>query len=153
MAWALISAALPLASRVAQVHHVDVIDEVKENLQPVLDDEQGDAVIIAQAGDLLEDVVSQLGRDAGGRLIQQQQLGLAHEGAGDLEQFHLPAGKVRRQRVVMRQELHLAQDLHGGFGVRLFFALPLRGRGAYQGCSPRWSLTGSSRLSSTVILK
>ena len=65
----------------------------------MLNDEEGNAVVVAQAGDLLENLVRQFGRDAGGRLVQKQQLWLAHQAAGDLQQLHLPAGQVRCQRI------------------------------------------------------
>ena len=77
--------------QVAQVHHVDRVDEVEQDLQSVLNDQESNAMFIAQARDLLEDLISQVGRHTSRRLVQQQQLGLAHQSARDFQQFHLPA--------------------------------------------------------------
>src|SRR6202165_6276745 len=49
------------------------------------------------------------GTDPGGRLIEQDDLRLEHQGAGDLEQLLLAAGKILRRLVGERPQVHLLE--------------------------------------------
>src|SRR5207249_319179 len=86
-------------------------------LEGVLLDEQDRRRLGADALDDLEDLVDELGRQAEGRLVEQQQAGSGQEAPGDREDLLLAAGEVARQFVPAvgqdREALQRLADLAG----------------------------------------
>ena len=80
--------------------------------------------------------------DAGGRLVEQDQLRLGHQRAAELEQLFLPAREIDRAIVADLREIELARDRRSRAG-----AIPPRARApravrstAAQKVSPGWCL-------------
>src|SRR3990170_3271871 len=97
------------------VHHEDSLHVLEEHIEPVLNDQEREAVLLPQGDDRLEDLRRELRCNARRRLVEEHELRLAHEGAGHFEELHLAPGDVRRP--VQRDRLQLVPHQWGG-GVR-----------------------------------
>jgi hypothetical protein len=84
-----------LGDLLAEVEHRDGVADAHHHVHVVLDEDHGDAVVadLADDGHQLLDV----GRgQAGGRLVEQQQLRVERQRARDLQQALLAVGQVAR---------------------------------------------------------
>src|ERR1700675_1052306 len=70
------------------LEHVDAVGEVEADAHVLLGEENGEALAL-EATDLLLEVLHYERREAFGRLVEQQQLGVAHERARDGEHLLL----------------------------------------------------------------
>src|SRR5438445_2467617 len=75
-------------------HRYHAVDVSQGYLQPVLDDEEGEAELVPQLQELREDLMGEGGVDARDGLVQQQDRSVGHQGPPDLEQLHLPSAEV-----------------------------------------------------------
>ena len=64
-----------------------------------------------ELGELEAHLHAQLGVEIGERLVEQKDLGLAHERPADRDPLALSAGKLRRPPIQKRLELQDARDL------------------------------------------
>src|SRR5207247_2631150 len=64
---------LPVEEDLPLVHDQHSLHVIEEDLEPMLDDDEREAVFLPEADDRLEDFLRQLRRDAGGRLIEEQE--------------------------------------------------------------------------------
>ena len=69
--------------------------------------------------------------DAGGRLVEHDQLRLGHQGAAELEQLLLPAREIDRAVVADGKQIELARDRDGALAQ--FLLARTRRRGAQHG--------------------
>jgi hypothetical protein len=69
----------------AVVEDGDALGDGHDQAHIVLDQHHGDTQVVAQAADQLGGRAGLIGVHAGGGLVEQDQLGVAGEGAGDLE--------------------------------------------------------------------
>src|SRR5712691_1853761 len=71
------------------VRHCDHVVHVPErHLEPVLDDEEGEAKVIPQLQELREDFMGEGGVDTRDRFVQEEDPRVGHQGSADLEQLH-----------------------------------------------------------------
>src|SRR6266702_8237258 len=71
------------------VQDEDALDGTEQDLEAMFDDQECEAVFLAEGGDAVEDLLRELRRDARRGFVEQQQLRLRHPRPGDLEQLHL----------------------------------------------------------------
>jgi glutathione S-transferase len=98
-----------LGKRAALHQHHDVVAELGHQPHVVLDDQEGDAARLER-----EDVGDQPSRqrrvDAGGGLVEQNQLGLSHQRPAKLQKLLLAAREVYRAIVADLEEVEFARD-------------------------------------------
>ena len=92
---AAISCGRALDQDAARHHDDDAAGEPEHDVHVVLDEQHGD--VARQAGDGGEQLGALVARHAGGRLVQQQHLGLGGERQRDLQQPLLAVGELARQ--------------------------------------------------------
>jgi hypothetical protein len=104
----------------AGVHHQHAFGQ-RHRLDLVVGDEQrGDAELAVQGLDLQPRLRAQLGVEVGQRLVEQEDLGLAHDRAAHRDALALAAGELTRLAVQQRTELEdLGRLLHPLFDLRL----------------------------------
>src|SRR5437660_12450073 len=103
---------LSLGDLLAMVEHDDIIGNLVDDVELVLDQKDRDAAV-AQAADLVGEL-ERLGRvHSRGRLVEQQEHGLADEGAGDLEAAAVRVGERTREMRDARYEA-IAEDAENG---------------------------------------
>jgi hypothetical protein len=112
---------------VALVHHHQPVAE-RHRLHLVMGDEQGgDAEAALQAPDLGAHLHAQLGVEVGERLVEQEQLGLAHDGAAHGDALALPAGKLARLALQQGADAEqVGRFLHAALDLGLGQAADLR---------------------------
>ena len=111
----------PSAMQLAVVEHRHPVADAHDELDVVLDEEDGDAGV-ADAADALDQVLP-LGRvHAGGGLVEQQQARLGGQGAGDLHQPLLPVGQTGGRHVRRAVQADEPQGVHGPHPRRLLLA-------------------------------
>ena len=79
----------------AGLQHVGTVGDLQGHFGVLLHQQHGHAVAVDLADDL-EDLLDQQRRQAHGRLVQQQHLGLAHQGTAHGQHLLLAAGQVYR---------------------------------------------------------
>src|SRR2546422_6912020 len=72
------------------VQDEDAVDGTEQDLEAMFDDQEREAVLLAEGGDAVEDLLRELRRDARRGFVEQQQLRLRHPRSRDLEELHLP---------------------------------------------------------------
>ena len=77
----------------------------------VRDHHRGQAQLLLQLADLDAHLLPQLGVEIGQRLVEQQDVGLDHERAGERHALLLPARQLARQALRQTFEAHQAQHL------------------------------------------
>ena len=109
-----------LGDLLAVVHHVDVLGNVHDHLHVVLDQQDGDAELVADAPEQQQGVLA-LGRvHARGRFVQQQQPGLGGQGPGDLHPALGAVGEAAGQFVADPLQAHVFHQFLGpGLGLGL----------------------------------
>ena len=109
----------------AVVEHGDPVAQAHDQLDVVLDQQDGDARV-ADAADAVHEVLA-LGRvHAGGGLVEQQQARLGGQRAGDLDQPLLAVGQAGGRLVRGGVEADQPQRVHGASPRRLLLAALLR---------------------------
>ena len=83
----------------ALVEHRDAVGDGVRLLLVVGDVDRGDAELALQQLELGAHLDAQLGVEVGQRLVEQQHLGLDHDGAGERDALLLAAGELRRPAV------------------------------------------------------
>src|SRR3990172_2894059 len=116
----------PLGELLAVVEDEDGLAEPHHDLHVVLDQQHGLAPVPERAHGL-QQLVEQGPVDTGRRLVEQDQLGIGHEHADELDELLLAVGQVARVLVRQPLELDEPQQLLGA-PTRLGVA----GRGHYQ---------------------
>src|SRR5271157_1513867 len=94
-------------------HQVDVL---QRDVKAVLYDEEGHPEVRSQAHQLLEYLVGQTRVDTRNRLVQKHSLRPGHEGATDLEEFHLASAEAVSGLVPDLVKAHEVQNLEGTLG-------------------------------------
>ena len=84
---------------------------------------------------------------AGHRLVEHDDLGVAHQCAGHLEELALSAGERAGEVVLLGVELEPGEQVDGLLGVRLLLRPPRPGMSARRKLSPRWPWAPSSMFS------
>ena len=92
---------LALGDLLAVVEHGDVLGDAHDDLHVVLDQHDRDAALVAQLVHELRELVGLLRVHAGRRLVEQQQLRVGGQRAGDLDPPLVAVGEVDRGPVVM----------------------------------------------------
>ena len=92
----------------------------------MLDDEHGDAGVIDNLPQVVEYLHGERAGDPCNRLVEQQQLWVAHHRAADVDELALAAGELARQVVSHVGDLELVEHR-----VRLSQTLPLIGSAAW----------------------
>ena len=80
----------------AVLHHVRVVGEAEGDGRVLLGEEHGHALLVVQAAHDLEDLLHEHGGEAHGRLVQEHELGVGHEGPPDGHHLLLASGDVAR---------------------------------------------------------
>ena len=120
----------PFGEAFALHQHHDVIAQRRDQAHVVLDDQEGDAARL-QRQNVLAELLRQGRIDAGGRLVEHDQLRLGHQGAAELQQLLLAAREIDRAIVADVQQVELARDFDRAL-AQLLLARARRG-GAQHG--------------------
>src|SRR5688572_12132710 len=91
---------LALGDLLAVVEHRDLLGHSHDHLHVVLDEEDGDLLLVAQPPHELRELLGLLRVHAGRRLVEQQQLRVRRERAGDLHPALVAVRQERRGVVV-----------------------------------------------------
>ena len=86
-----------LRDLLAVVEHRDAVGDAHDDLHVVLDEEHGQALLLPELGDELGERRGLLRVHARGGLVEQEQLRLGRERAGDLEPALVAVGQVPRE--------------------------------------------------------
>ena len=89
---------------VVQHHHV--VAERERLVLVVGDEDGGDVELPLQASQLAPHLLPQLAVEGGQRLVEQQDVGLEHDGAGQRHALLLPAGKLVRLALAVAAQAH-----------------------------------------------
>ena len=100
-----------LRDHASVVHHDHAVARAHDEVEVVLDDQERDAVALAQREDVLEQLDAQRRADAGHRLVEQQDPRLRHQRADEVEQLALPAGERAGERARVAVEPHELEQL------------------------------------------
>ena len=100
-----------LRDLLAVVEHGDPVADAHDHLHVVLDQQDGQAQTLAKLADEVGQLARLLRVHAGGRLVEQEELGLGGQGPGDLEPSLVAVGQVPRQLVGTLLEPHEIQKL------------------------------------------
>ena len=96
----------------AQVHDGDPVRDVPHHGQVVRNEEEGDAELVLQVVEQVDDAGLNRHVEGGDRLVEDQQLGLEHEGPGDADALALAARELVGVAVgVVRLEAHQLEHL------------------------------------------
>jgi hypothetical protein len=95
----------------AGVEHVHLVAHVEHERNVVLDEQHGAAQVVAQLAQPIGQVLHRRRRHAGRRLVEHQQLGCGHEGAGQLHDALLAARQVAHGHVGLVGEAEGADDV------------------------------------------
>ena len=90
-------------------HHRDAVGDRQRLLLVVRHVDRGDAERLLQLADLAAHLDPQLRVEVRERFVEQQHLGLDHQGAGDRDALQLAAGELVRPARVVAFELDEAQ--------------------------------------------
>ena len=93
-------------------HHDHAVGVVHDHLHVVLDEEEGDAVLGAQALHVVEQAPAERRVDPGHRLVEQQEARLGHQRPGELEQLALAARERARVGVGELGQVEDLEQLH-----------------------------------------
>ena len=93
---------LALGDLLAVVEDRDVLGDAHDHLHVVLDEQDRQLALVAQPAHELGEPLGLLRVHAGGRLVEQQQLRVRRERAGDLHAALVAVGEVDRELVVAR---------------------------------------------------
>ena len=108
----------------AGLEHIGAVGDGKRRLRVLLHEQDGRARGVQLADDV-EDLLDQNGREAHGRLVEHEKLGLAHERAAHREHLLLAAGEcagdLTAALLQTREALVNVRDtrLDGGIGLRV----------------------------------
>ena len=110
----------------AGAHHGDTVGHGERFFLVVRDVDGRDPELLLELADLGAHLHAQLGVEVGERFVEQQDLGLDHQAAGDGDALELAARELMRPAVAIRVEMHEAQcaghtllDLRLGHAARL----------------------------------
>ena len=96
----------------AEVHHRDAVADVTDEREVVGDEEVGDAELLLQVAEQVDDVGLDRHVETADRLVEHEELGGQREGARDGDALQLAAGELARVAVaVVGIEAHGAQQL------------------------------------------
>ena len=85
----------------AEVHHGDAVGDVAHHRQVVRDDDVGQAELVLQVLEQVDDLGLDRHVEGGDRLVGDDELGLEGERAGDADALALAAGELVRVAVVV----------------------------------------------------
>ena len=88
-----------LLDDLAVLHDHDAVAERAHDLEVVRDEEVGEARLVLQLAQQLDDLGLHRQVERRGRLVEEDELGLERDGAGDGEALPLPAGEFVREAV------------------------------------------------------
>ena len=131
----------------AAVEHHDLVGEGHRLDLIVGDVDHGRRKILVELGDLDPHLHPQHGVEVGKRLVEEEDLRLAHQGPADGDALALAAGELRRLPVEQRLELEHARDLFGAL-LRSRPSAPWR-RAGRRRCSGAPSYAGRARRTGT----
>ena len=99
-----------LGDPLAVVEHGDALADAHDDAHLVLDEQDGDAQVVAEPSDETGHLVG-LGRvHAGGRLVEQQEAWAGAQGPGDLQATLVAVGHVAGEHVVCALEPHVFEQ-------------------------------------------
>jgi hypothetical protein len=98
-----------LGDHAALGHDDDPVGDVPHHVHVVLDEQHGHPLVL-EVEDLVEQRLRQRRVDAGHRLVEHDQLRLAHEGAGHLEQLALTTGSDAAKSSALASSLNLLEQ-------------------------------------------
>ena len=125
----------PFGDLLAVVEHGDVLGDAHDDAHVVLDEQNGDAQLIAQPANELGRLRGLARVHARGRLVEQEQLGFTGQRAGNLQPALIAVGQVARQCIALAAQAHEVQQIPG-IALRLLLLPPGAGR-ADDGAHPR----------------
>ena len=111
----------PFEGIAAEVQHIAAVRQGERGAGVLLDHQDGDAGGV-DLGHLLEHGLDEHGGEAGGRLVQQQDAGLGHQGAGHGHHLALAAGHGAHELLAPlaqpRKQAQQLLDPRGDLGAR-----------------------------------
>ena len=95
----------------AVVHHDHAVARPHDEVEVVLDDEERDAVAIAEREDVLEQLHAERRADSRHRLVEEQDRRLGHQCANQVEQLPLAPGERPGERIGVSVEADQREQL------------------------------------------
>ena len=121
------SAGVSLGDDLAVVEDGDPVADAHDHPHVVLDEQDRQAELAPEAPDEVGHLARLAAVHAGGRLVEEQELGPGRQGAGDLEPALVAVGQVARPRLGPLVEVDELEQAHAFGDRRLLLAEHARG--------------------------